>query len=93
MTFPKSDFNELKLKENFYGPKFVNFNQYTIEITSNSYGSYVLFYENNKPTKCNFIENIFDIKVYLNQDNKNILLSGKDDKNQNNIKIIDLTNN
>jgi hypothetical protein len=86
------DFQELKFIENFYGPKYVKFNKYTIEITSNTYGSYVLFYENNKPTKYNFMENFFNIKVYCNKDN-NILLSGNNYKNENNMKIIDLINN
>lgn len=93
MNFQESDFNELKFKENFYGPKFVNLNQYTIEITSNPYGSYVLFYEKNKPIKYNFLENFFDIKIYFNEIKNNILLSGKNNKNEEKIKIIDLINN
>ena len=79
----------LKFMEDNFGPKYVEYNNYIIDFIFSQYGTQYTISKNGKEYN-DFIENIYDINVYGNNENNSLLIVGKDYKNEKLEKIIDL---
>ena len=77
----------LKFIEGSFGPKYVKYNNYTIDFIFSQYGTRYIISKNGKEYD-NFIENIYDINVYGNNDNNSLLIIGQNHKNEKLEKII-----